>query len=81
MIICLTSNLGDVLVHSSFCDANSVIIEAAKAEVIVHTLEHFPLELLNCLDVILVFNKLSRIVLLDVIGLQLNNVTECLKDR
>lgn len=81
-IICLTSNLGsDILADRSSCDANGVVTEAAKAEVIERTSEHFPPELLNRLDAMLVFNKLSRSAILDVVALRLNDVAERLKDR
>ncbi|KAF8141334.1 P-loop containing nucleoside triphosphate hydrolase protein [Boletus edulis] len=81
-IICLTSNLGsDILAHPSSCDANGIVTEAARAEVLERTSEYFPPELLNRLDAILVFNKLSRSAILDVVTLRLNDVTERLKDR
>ena len=81
-IICLTSNLGsDILVAPSSCDANGVVTEAAKAEVLERTSEYFPPELLNRLDAMLVFNKLSRSAILDVVALRLNDVAERLKDK
>ncbi|KAF8448727.1 P-loop containing nucleoside triphosphate hydrolase protein [Boletus edulis BED1] len=81
-IICLTSNLGsDILAHPSSCDANGIVTEAARAEVLERTSEYFPPELLNRLDAILVFNKLSRSAILNVVTLRLNDVTERLKDR
>ncbi|KAG6381855.1 P-loop containing nucleoside triphosphate hydrolase protein [Boletus reticuloceps] len=81
-IVCLTSNLGsDILAHPSSCDANGIVTEAARAEVLERTSEYFPPELLNRLDAILVFNKLSRSAILDVVTLRLNDVTERLKDR
>lgn len=81
-IICLTSNLGsDIPVASSSCDANGVVTEAAKAEVLERTSEYFPPELLNRLDAMLVFNKLSRSAILDVVALRLNDVAERLKDK
>ncbi|KAG6373725.1 hypothetical protein JVT61DRAFT_5862 [Boletus reticuloceps] len=65
------------------CDANSVVTEAAKAEVRERTSEHFPPELLNRLDAMLVFSKLSQSALLDVVALRLNDFPERLtfKDR
>jgi len=45
------------------------------------TTEYFPPELLNRLDSILVFNKLSRRSILDIVSLRLNDVASRLKDR
>lgn len=45
------------------------------------TTEYFPPELLNRLDSILVFNKLSRRSILDVVSLRLSDVASRLKDR
>ncbi|KAF9233711.1 P-loop containing nucleoside triphosphate hydrolase protein [Melanogaster broomeanus] len=81
-IICLTSNLGsDILAHSSSCDENGVVTDEAKKLVMERTTEYFPPELLNRLDSILVFNKLSRQAILDIVSLRLNDVAERLKDR
>ncbi|KAI9572021.1 P-loop containing nucleoside triphosphate hydrolase protein [Boletus coccyginus] len=81
-IICLTSNLGsDILADPSSCDTNGIVTMAAKAEVVERTSEYFPPELLNRLDAMLVFNKLSRSAILDVVALRLNDVAERLKDR
>ncbi|KAF8550739.1 P-loop containing nucleoside triphosphate hydrolase protein [Imleria badia] len=81
-IICLTSNLGsDILVDPSSCDTNGIVTEAAKAEVLERTSEYFPPELLNRLDAMLVFNKLSRSAVFDVVALRLKDVAERLKDR
>ncbi|KAF8839384.1 P-loop containing nucleoside triphosphate hydrolase protein [Paxillus ammoniavirescens] len=81
-IICLTSNLGsDILVHSSSCDENGVVTEEAKQLVMERTSEYFPPELLNRLDSMLIFNKLSRDAILDIVCLRLNDVAERLKDQ
>jgi ATP-dependent Clp protease ATP-binding subunit ClpB len=81
-IICLTSNLGsDILAHSSSCDSNGVITEEAKHLVLERTSEYFPPELLNRLDTMLVFNKLSPQSILQVVSLRLNDVAERLKSR
>ena len=61
MTICLTSNFsGDILADPSSYDTDGIVTMAAKAEVIECTSEYFPPELLNCLDTMLVFNKLSQ---------------------
>ncbi|KAG2133973.1 P-loop containing nucleoside triphosphate hydrolase protein [Suillus cothurnatus] len=81
-IICLTSNLGsDILAHSSSCDPDGAVTEEAKNLVMERTTEYFPPELLNRLDSILVFNKLSRRSILDVVALRLKDVASRLKDR
>jgi ATP-dependent Clp protease ATP-binding subunit ClpB len=82
-IICLTSNLGsDILSHKSASDeASGRVTEEAQAEVLERTAEYFPLELLNRLDSMLVFNKLSQNSILKVVDLRLAEVQERLKDR
>lgn len=45
------------------------------------TFEHFPPELLNRLDSMLVFNKLSRDSILKVVSLRLDDVADRLKHR
>ncbi|EGN96964.1 hypothetical protein SERLA73DRAFT_170309 [Serpula lacrymans var. lacrymans S7.3] len=81
-IVCLTSNLGsDILAHSSSCDSNGIVTEEAMNLVLERTGEYFPPELLNRLDSILVFNKLSRESILRVVSLRLDDVAKRLKDR
>ena len=82
-IICLTSNLGsDILAHPSACDSETGIINPqAKSEVLERTSEYFPPELLNRLDSMLVFNKLSRNSILKVVSLRLDDVSNRLKNR
>ncbi|KAH9832468.1 P-loop containing nucleoside triphosphate hydrolase protein [Rhodofomes roseus] len=81
-IICLTSNLGsDILAHKSASDNNGVVTQGARDEVLARTSEYFPPELLNRLDSMLVFNKLSRESILQVVSLRLNDVAERLKGR
>lgn len=55
--------------------------EETKQLVIERTSEYFPPELLNRLDTMLVFNKLSRESILQVVSLRLNDVAERLKNR
>ncbi|KAJ8454492.1 hypothetical protein ONZ45_g19283 [Pleurotus djamor] len=81
-IICLTSNLGsDILAHHTACDENGVVTPQARDEVLERTSEYFPPELINRLDSMLVFNKLSKRSILDVVSLRLNDVAERLKSR
>ncbi|KAJ2917082.1 hypothetical protein MD484_g3350, partial [Candolleomyces efflorescens] len=82
-IICLTSNLGsEILAHPTASDPETGVVNAeAKEEVLQRTQEYFPPELLNRLDTIQVFNKLSRKSILAVVDLRLKDVAERLKPR
>ena len=82
-IICMTSNIGsDILAHRTACDPETGIVTSqARDEVIERTQEYFPPELLNRLDSIQVFNKLSRPSILKVVDLRLKDVAERLKSR
>ncbi|KAK0212573.1 P-loop containing nucleoside triphosphate hydrolase protein [Desarmillaria ectypa] len=81
-IICLTSNLGiDILAHSTSCNEDGVVTPEARDEVLERTSSYFPPELLNRLDTMLVFNKLSRQSILQVVSLRLNDVADRLKHR
>jgi ATP-dependent Clp protease ATP-binding subunit ClpB len=86
-IICLTSNLqvgSDILARPSACNSETGFINLeAKSEVLEHTSEYFPPELLNLnrLDSMLMFNKLSRISILKVVSLRLDDVSKRLKNR
>jgi ATP-dependent Clp protease ATP-binding subunit ClpB len=79
----LTSNLGsDILAHPSACNPETGVINPeAKSEVLERTSEYFPPELLNRLDSMLVFNKLSRNSILKVVSLRLDDVSNRLKNR
>ncbi|KAG6844829.1 hypothetical protein H0H87_003396 [Tephrocybe sp. NHM501043] len=81
-IICLTSNLGsDILAHTSACDEDGLVTTEAKDEVLERVSDHFPPELLNRLDSMLVFNKLSRKSILQVVSLRLKDVADRLRGR
>ncbi|KAL4061946.1 P-loop containing nucleoside triphosphate hydrolase protein [Scleroderma yunnanense] len=81
-IICLTSNLGsDILALSSSSDANGVVTDAARSLVMERTSDYFPPELLNRLDSIIVFNKLSRKSILDIVKLRLRDIASRLAER
>lgn len=81
-IICLTSNLGsDILAHPTSCDENGVVLKEARDLVLERTSEYFAPELLNRLDSILVFNKLSKESILEVVSLRLKDVSDRLRDR
>lgn len=81
-IICLTSNIGsDILAHESSTDRDGKVTDKAKDEVLERTSAYFPPELLNRLDTMLVFNKLSRQSILRVVDLRLRDVAERLQSR
>lgn len=81
-IICLTSNLGsDILAHPTSCDDSGVVSKEARDLVLERTSEYFAPELLNRLDSILVFNKLSKESVLEVVSLRLKDVSDRLRDR
>lgn len=81
-IICLTSNLGsDILAEPSATDSDGVITPAARDAVLERTSLHFPPELINRLDSLTVFNKLSRQSILQVVNLRLADVAVRVRDR
>jgi ATP-dependent Clp protease ATP-binding subunit ClpB len=57
-------------------DSNGVVTPNTKEEVLERVREHFPLELLNRLDSMLVFNELSRESILAVMSLRLTDVAQ-----
>ena len=71
----------DILAHSTACDAGGVVTPEAKTEVLERVTEYFPPELLNRLDSMLVFNKLSRRSIVDVVALRLKDVAGRLAAR
>lgn len=71
----------DILAHASASDENGVVTAEARDQVLERTSEYFPPELLNRLDSMLVFNKLSKESILQVVSLRLNDVAERLKHR
>ena len=71
----------DILAHASASDENGVVNAEARDQVLERTAEYFPPELLNRLDSMLVFNKLSRESILQVVSLRLNDVATRLKHR
>lgn len=63
------------------CDNNGIVTPEAREQVLDRTSEFFPPELLNRLDSMIVFNKLSRESILQVVSLRLKDVADRLKDR
>ncbi|KAJ7103827.1 P-loop containing nucleoside triphosphate hydrolase protein [Mycena epipterygia] len=81
-IICLTSNLGsNILADPTACTEDGVVTADARQQVLDLTSEYFPPELLNRLDTMLVFNKLSRDSILKVVELRLQDVAARLSGR
>lgn len=67
--------------HGSATDNNGVVTPEARDQVLERTSEYFPPELLNRLDSMLVFNKLSRESILQIVSLRLEDVAERLRHR
>ncbi|KAI9436731.1 C-terminal, D2-small domain, of ClpB protein-domain-containing protein [Lactarius indigo] len=81
-IICLTSNIGsDILAHPSASDSSGAVTSEARTEVLERVKEEFPPELLNRLDSMLVFNRLTRESILRVVDLRLEDVAARLMQR
>ncbi|KAH8992997.1 P-loop containing nucleoside triphosphate hydrolase protein [Lactarius akahatsu] len=73
-IICLTSNIGsDILAHPSASETQTEVLDRVK--------EEFPPELLNRLDSMLVFNRLTRESIMRVVALRLEDVAARLAQR
>lgn len=60
---------------------NGIVSKEARELVLERTSEYFAPELLNRLDSILVFNKLSKESILEVVSLRLKDVSDRLRDR
>jgi ATP-dependent Clp protease ATP-binding subunit ClpB len=71
----------DILAHPTSCDENGIVSKEARDLVLERTTEYFAPELLNRLDSILVFNKLSKESILEVVSLRLKDVADRLQDR
>ncbi|KXN84144.1 Heat shock protein 78, mitochondrial [Leucoagaricus sp. SymC.cos] len=82
-IICLTSNIGsDILSHHTATDPTTgTITKEAKDEVMDRLSESFPPELLNRLDSIQIFNKLTKEKIMEIVELRLEDVRERLKSK
>lgn len=81
-IICLTSNIGsDILAHPTASNDSGIVTPLARAEVLERVSEQFPPELLNRLDSMLVFNRLSHDSILRVVDLRLRDVAARLAQR
>ncbi|CED82189.1 p-loop containing nucleoside triphosphate hydrolase protein [Phaffia rhodozyma] len=81
-ILCLTSNLGS---EAMAIPGSTDSLGRPTAETQQHILEavsrHFPPELVNRLDNLLIFNKLSRKAILSIVDLRLGEISRRLADR
>ncbi|KAH8928754.1 P-loop containing nucleoside triphosphate hydrolase protein [Atractiella rhizophila] len=81
-IIILTSNLGsDILKSASSTNADGSVSPASKQAVLDFVAASYPPELLNRLDDQIVFNKLSKQAILDIVDLRLSDVQKSLEER
>ncbi|KAJ7710965.1 P-loop containing nucleoside triphosphate hydrolase protein [Mycena rosella] len=71
----------NILAHPAASTEGGVVTPDARQQVLDLTCESFPPELLNSLDTMLVFNKLSRESILQVVSLRLHDVAERLSGR
>jgi len=71
----------NILAHPSSCDENGIVSKETRDLVLERTSEYFAPELLNRLDSILVFNRLSQESILEVVSLRLKDVSGRLQDR
>lgn len=71
----------DILADRSSSDSDGLVTPSARDAVIERVTDYFPPELINRLDTMLVFNKLSRESILSIVNLRLQDVMTRLKDR
>lgn len=81
MILTKLRTGSDILAHNSASDEQGIVTPEARSEVLERTSEYFPPELLNRLDSMLVFNKLSKESILRVVDLRLDDVAARLRAR
>ena len=79
-IIILTSNLGSAaLAHQP--ENESVIVPKVRDQVMASVREAFRPEFLNRLDEILIFNRLQKVDMAQIVEIQLKNLEKRLEDR
>jgi ATP-dependent Clp protease ATP-binding subunit ClpA len=64
----------DILAHTSASDSSGAVTPNARAEVLERVKEEFPPELLNRLDSMLVFNRLTHESIMRVVDLRLEDI-------
>lgn len=81
-IICLTSNLGSEALYEPNATAeDGSVTDQAREEVLKDVGKFFRPELINRLDELLVFNKLPPGVILDIVGLRINELQKRLDGK
>ncbi|KAL7416887.1 P-loop containing nucleoside triphosphate hydrolase protein [Mrakia frigida] len=81
-ILCLTSNLGsEVMADPASTDSEGQVTPEAQALILQAVSRHFPPELVNRLDNLLIFNKLSHSAILSIVDLRLSEIQKRLDDR
>jgi ATP-dependent Clp protease ATP-binding subunit ClpB len=71
----------DILAHPTASENSGIVTPSARTEVLERVSEEFPPELLNRLDSMLVFNRLSHDSILRVVDLRLGDVAARLAQR
>lgn len=78
----MTSNIGsDILLNPGSSLPSGEVSPEAQEAILERVAETFPPELINRLDSQIVFNKLSRDSILDIVSLRLGDIAERVKDR
>ncbi|KIJ30444.1 hypothetical protein M422DRAFT_268098 [Sphaerobolus stellatus SS14] len=81
-IICATSNMGSyILASPSSIASDGSVTPSVKTAVLDIAAHHFPPELINRFDVQIVFNRLSKCNIRDIVTLRLNEVMKRIKHR
>lgn len=81
-ILCLTSNLGsEVMADPSSTTSDGLVTPEAQTAILKAVSRHFPPELVNRLDNLLIFNKLSHKAILSIVDLRLSEIQRRLDER
>lgn len=81
-IIVMTSNIGqEYLLSEENKDSSGVISQNTKTQIIELLKQYYPPEFLNRLDDVLVFNRLSKVSLRNILNIRLGEIDARLKDR
>lgn len=81
-IIVMTSNIGqEILLADKDANSEGVIKDSVKTEIIENLRLHYPPEFLNRLDDVLVFNRLSKSSLRNILEIRLDEILERLSDK
>lgn len=81
-IIVMTSNIGQEILLADSSDTNSADINSSSKKAIMDLLKgYYPPEFLNRLDDVIVFNRLSRIALRNILEIRLREIGERLSSK